>query len=157
MVAAASLIHSSVLVAGAAVSVRLLTRKPQPVEQMVAELDLALAAKLAIIASSEDSFNDAEWRKLSKRHLHRQAVLLTRIAIELSKQHPAEFANIPAEQKSNLALIRCAAFMCLWHELRSRTFACRVNAVECARCFLCMFDVTEMLIVRSNPQDAICV
>jgi hypothetical protein len=145
MIAAECLIHSTAVVTGAVVSARLLTRKPQPIEKMVAKLDLRLAERVAHIASG-DSFDPVEWRKLSLWRLYRQATLLTRIAVELSKLHPEQFASIPAEQKCNLALMRFRAAACLL-EHYSCVNVQKINALECARCFLQIFDVTETLIV----------
>jgi hypothetical protein len=151
MIAAESLIHSTAVVTGAVVSARLLTLKSQPIDKMVAKLDLALAAKVAAIASS-DSLDVTEWRNLSRWQLYRQASLLTRIAIELSKTCSKEFANIPAEQKCNLDLMRWAVILCVIKDRRCCTKDSHVNALECARCFLRIFDVTEMLIVRCGAR-----
>jgi hypothetical protein len=145
MIAAECLIHSTAVVTGAVVSARLLTRRPQPIEKMIAKLDLPLAERVGHIASG-DSFDPVEWRTLSLWRLYRQATLLTRIAVELSKLHPEQFASIPSEQKCNLSLIRFRVAACLL-EHYSCANTHKINALECARCFLQIFDVTETLIV----------
>jgi hypothetical protein len=155
MMAATKLIYYGVVAAGVAVSARLLKRKPQPIEKMVAELDLAFAKRVAVIAS-ENSLDMDEWRKLSLVHLNQQAKLLTGIAIELAKVCPQEFAKIPAEQKCSLTLMRFSAAMFVFEGWLSCTAEAQINAVECARCFLRLFDVTEMLIVRCDPVAPLC-
>ena len=152
MIAVASLIHSTAVVTGAVVSVRLLTLNPQSIDKMVSKLDLALAAKVADIVSNE-SLEPTEWNKLSRWQLYRQAALLTRIAREISKINPEEFAARPAEQKCNLDLMRWAVVMWMIEDLRNCAKA-HVNAVECVRCFLRIFDVTETLIVSFDARSS---
>ena len=152
MIAAECLIHSTAVVTGAVVSARLLTRKPQPVEKMIAKLDLPLAAKVAYIASG-DSLDAVEWPKLPLWRLYRQAALLTRIAVELSKLHPEQFATIPSEQRCNLASMRFRALICFLENSPCAKIN-KINAMECARCFLQIFDVTETLIVGYDAGDS---
>ena len=151
MIVEGFLIHSTVLVTGAVVSARVLTRKPQPIETLVSKLDLAFVARVAEIASN-DSIDVTKWHNISLLHLNSQAMLLTRIAIELSKHYPEEFGKIPDEQKCSLGLMRFAALMCLLEDCLICTKAPHVNAMECARSFLRIFDATEMLIVRYDAR-----
>ena len=142
-----SAVHGAIGGAIVVKNVRHLTLKSQPVDSMIARLDLPLAARVADLDVTSDA---AEWLNLPLWQLHSQAMLLNRIAVELSKLQPMEFTSILAEQRSDLGKMRAAAVMALFEGWLLSAKASHVNALECVRSFLRIFYATEMLIVRAS-------
>jgi hypothetical protein len=145
----ADILHLVALMGGAVVAVSLYVRKPRTVEQLIAELDVTLAAKVAEVADNH-SMNQTAWKDLDLWQIDRQARLLIRITIELAKLYPNEFAKLPHEQRHRLWMLRSVSLLTIAEAVYRRLGRRReslVNAAEFARSFIAIFDATEAQIV----------
>ena len=143
--------HVAALAGGSGVAAKLAVRRPRNIEQLIAELDMKLVARL-IEASDDDEAMVRAWRDVSLVEMDRQARILTRIAVEFAKLEPEKFSTCMTDQKRCLTLFRWAETItliervCFW--LRPESKRSRIHAVVSVRSFTRLFNAAEMMIVN---------
>jgi hypothetical protein len=122
------------------------------VEELIERLNLELITEVVGI-SERDPLDVAEWRSISVLSLYRQAQLLHRISLKLTKSDTKQLHQVVSHQKRLLDTFRCSALLSLFERLLRRVAPCAQfhdSAVECCRAFASLFLQTEILIVDFN-------